>query len=192
MAALQTIPTPVRPAHVALPAWLDRFERVHLDLGTGDGAYALHVARTDPACAVVGVDTCLDNLVKPARKGWDNLRFLAADATDLPPWLWSHADTVTINFPYGKLLRAVAGREPWALLASTGAALAIRVNESAAVAEGIPFDEVLAGVRRALAGRRARLTIVPGAELRAFPSTWAKRIANGRPTRMFVATADRR
>jgi SAM-dependent methyltransferase len=192
VAALQTIPTPVRPAHAALPAWLGQFEHLHLDLGTGDGAYALHLARTDPARAVVGVDTCLDNLAKPARRGQDNLRFLAADATDIPVWLWERADAVTINFPYGKLLRAVAGREPWPLLATTGAALAIRVNESAAVAEDIPFDDVVVGVRRTLGGRRAQLTVLPGTELRSFPSTWAKRLAHGRPTRMLVATANRR
>jgi len=39
------------------------FDSVHIDLGTGDGAFALHLARANPGMAVLGIDTCLDNLV---------------------------------------------------------------------------------------------------------------------------------
>jgi predicted RNA methylase len=174
-----------------LAAWLENYDQLHLDLGTGDGAYALHLARTNPAHAVVGVDLCLDNLAKPARKGRDNLRFVQGDATELPAWLWTRAGTVTINYPYGMLLRALTGAEAGAFLAAAWeAAIEIRINESAATAAGLAFEMVVDGVRATLQHLRGRstLAVLEAADLRAFPSTWAKRIGYGRPTRTLVAT----
>ena len=39
-----------------------------------------------PDMAVIGLDTCLDNLTKAARKGSPNLRFIVCDAMDAPSW----------------------------------------------------------------------------------------------------------
>jgi tRNA G46 methylase TrmB len=35
---------------------------VLIDVGTGDGRYVLHVARTRPTWFAIGVDACRDNL----------------------------------------------------------------------------------------------------------------------------------
>lgn len=179
-----------------LTDWLAGFETLHLDLGTGDGAYALRLARERPDVAVLGIDTCLDHLTKPARRGLPNLRFLACDATSGPAWLRGRADAISINFPYGALLHALVGGEGAAeaifALARPGARIEIRVNASAGVAHGLPFETVREGLARTLGNvtpRGASVRVVPSATLRSFPSTWAKRIAYGRPTETVVATA---
>ena len=183
--------------HAALQAWLDRYDRLHIDIGTGDGAFALRLARETPSTAVLGVDTCLDNLAKPVRKGPDNLRLLACDATSPPAWLRYRADALSINFPYGSLFHAVVGGDPSALaavlsLARPGARIEIRVNASAGAAYGIPAEAIREGLTAAIAGlapREASVTVVPHDQMSVFPSTWAKRLAYGRPSEVVVATA---
>src|SRR5690606_36706675 len=58
------VPAASRPQHTDLDlvAWMRRHARLHLDIGTGDGKYALHVALRCSVTAVVGFDTSLDHL----------------------------------------------------------------------------------------------------------------------------------
>ncbi len=49
---------------------------------------------------------------KPARGGLDNAMFLQAALETLPPDLDAIADRVTVNYPWGSLLRAVVLPEP--------------------------------------------------------------------------------
>lgn len=170
---------------------------MHIDLGTGDGSYALHVARSNLDMAVIGIDTCLDNLTKATRKGMPNLRFLAGDATAPPTWLHRTATRVSINFPYGSLLRALmAGDENSRKLfaiARPGTRIEIRVNGSAANKLGMPTHVVEARLQhmlRATGAGTASTTVEPHAAFRRFPSEWAKRLAYGRPSGVVVATAE--
>jgi hypothetical protein len=188
-------PTPATPD--ALRPWLAEYDDIHIDLGTGDGTYPLHLARANPDMAVIGVDTCLDNLSKAARRGLPNLRFVACDATEPPDVLQGVATSVSINFPFGSLLRAlmdgnIDSRGRVFKVAGPGACIEIRVNGSAAKELGLPLDlvhERLKRLARGVATGRASVTVKPHESFRRFPSEWAKRLAYGRPSQVVVATA---
>jgi hypothetical protein len=181
----------------ALRAWLNQYEYLHIDVGTGDGAYALHLARSKPGIAVLGLDTHLGNLSKPARKKLSNLRFIECDAAAYPAWLRHRANAVSINFPFGTLFHAVIGHDPETqsrvfALAGAGARIEVRVNASAGAVYGVSLDDIRDGVTKAihqLAPHTASVAVVSHEQMRSVPSTWAKRLAYGRPTAMVVATA---
>lgn len=86
-----------------------------VDLGTGDGRHVLRTARARPDALVVGVDPVAEAMAssasraarKPARGGVANALFVVASLERLPIALQGVASEVTINFPWGSLLRAV-------------------------------------------------------------------------------------
>ena len=67
-----------------LAAGVAGYENVLLDVGTGDGRYVLHVARTSPTWFAVGVDACRDNLRRTSRKAPPNALYVIANALALP------------------------------------------------------------------------------------------------------------
>ena len=118
---------------------------MHVDLGTGDGKYVLRAARAHPDRLVVGVDALAEPMAesvrraaaKPARGGVPNARFVVADALRPPAELVGEASLVTVNYPWGSLLRAVAAPEPDGLAAVVsylrpGGRLVALLNASAA------------------------------------------------------------
>jgi len=107
------------------------------------------------------------------------------------------ATTISINFPFGSLLRALVGdnvevqRRLFAV-AKCGARIDIRVNASAAMGIGLPLDivhERLWRLARGIAPGSTSVTVEPQAAFRRFPSQWAKRLAYGRPSDVIVASA---
>ena len=175
-------------AEAGLEEWCTRHQTMHIDVGTGDGRYALHLARREPEHGVVGLDTCLDHLAVHPRRVPENLRFICADARAIPSELAGRAASLTVNFPYSSLLNGLlAGDE--ALLASLAAALApgghvaIRINARALAETGVTLVEAGGRVERACRGvglGQITTTALEGEDLRRFPSTWAKRIGFGR------------
>jgi 16S rRNA (adenine(1408)-N(1))-methyltransferase len=105
----------------------DRRE-LHVDLGTGDGKFVLRCARANPDRLHVGVDALEQPMAesirraasKPARGGVPNASFAVADALAPPASLAGRATLVTVNYPWGSLLRAVAAPEPDGLAAIAG------------------------------------------------------------------------
>jgi 16S rRNA (adenine(1408)-N(1))-methyltransferase len=103
-------------------------EDVVIDLGTGDGKFVLREARARPDALVVGIEALEDAMResvsraarKPARGGVANARFVVADATAPPAELAGRASLVTVNYPWGSLLRAVAVPEARPLSAIVG------------------------------------------------------------------------
>ena len=101
---------------------------VHVDLGTGDGKFVLRAARAEPDVLHIGVDALEEPMAesirrassKPARGGVPNARFMVADAMLPPASLRGRAGLVTVNYPWGSLLRAVAEPEPAGLAAIVG------------------------------------------------------------------------
>jgi hypothetical protein len=180
-----------------ITGWINSFTALHTDIGTGDGAFALRIASEHPELAVLGIDTCLDNLTKAAIRGRPNLRFVASDARESPPWLRGMATSVSINFPYRSLFHAVAGTESGMLegilaVAHPGATIEIRVNASAGAEYGVTPEvirERVGQVMRRVAPQTSTVRVVPQDEMRSFPSTWAKRLAYGRPSLVIVASA---
>jgi hypothetical protein len=104
------------------------YRDLHVDLGTGDGKFVLRAARAEPDVLHIGVDALEEPMAesirraasKPARGGVPNARFMVADAMMPPASLRGSAGLVTVNYPWGSLLRAVAAPEPRGLAAIVG------------------------------------------------------------------------
>jgi 16S rRNA (adenine(1408)-N(1))-methyltransferase len=164
---------------------------VLIDVGTGDGRYVLHAARTGPTCFAIGVDACGDNLRKTSRKAPPNALYVIANALALPGELGGMASKVTINFPWGTLLAGLLDGEPMLLegllaIARPGATLEVRLNGGALAESGYTLEDGSARVRRALqeGGFYVGDLLWLGArELRQCNTSWAKRLAYGRDPR---------
>ena len=83
-----------------LAARVAGYDDVLIDVGTGDGRYVLHVARTQPTCFAIGVDACWNNLRRASRKAPPNALYVIANALALPAELGGMASKVTINFSW--------------------------------------------------------------------------------------------
>jgi 16S rRNA (adenine(1408)-N(1))-methyltransferase len=169
------------------------YDDVLIDVGTGDGRYVLHVARTSPTWFAVGVDACRDNLRRASRRAPDNALYVIANALALPKEeLGGMASKITINFPWGSLLTALLDGEPMLLegllaISRPGATLEVRLNAGALAEAGYTLKSGAARIRQALheggfeiAGDPLRMD---ARELRRCPTTWAKRLAYGRDPR---------
>ena len=168
------------------------YRDVLIDIGTGDGRYVLHVARTCPNWFALGVDACRENLRKASRKAPPNALYVIANALALPKVeLEAMASKVTINFPWGTLLTGLLDGEPMLLegllaIARPGAALEIRLNAEALRVAGYTLDSGGARVRQPLyeAGFDVSdLVELDAGGLRRCQTTWAKRLAYGRDPR---------
>lgn len=161
---------------------------VTVDLGTGDGKFVLHEARREPGRFVVGIDACRENLHTAARGAPENALFAIANACALPEELMGMADRVTINFPWGSLRDGLLCSDPrllagLRLLARPRAALEVRLNASALAEAGLALDagaDQAAEVLRSTGVRLRSVRRLGAAELRACPTTWARRMAFGR------------
>ena len=169
-----------------------------VDLGTGDGRYVLATARADRDSFVLGVDASAAGMVEASRRasrdagrgGLPNARFVVAAAerigTDLPAF----ADRVTINFPWGSLLRGLVVADA-RLLASLSAHArpGATVEMLLSVADrdhgtGLPpLDQhVLSGLARPYAAHGLRLLearLATQADIASAHSSWARRLGAG-------------
>lgn len=167
------------------------YDSLHLDLGTGDGRFVQHHAQGSPRCLVVGVDASRDNLRAVSRRAPANALFIIANAEALPPALTGRVAGITVNFPWGSLLTGLLTAESAVLAglraaAQPGAGLDIRLNAGALAEAGWSLEDGAGQAQRALAANgflmrpAAHMTV---AALRAFPTTWARRLAFGRDPR---------
>ena len=100
-----------------------------VDLGTGDGAAVLRLARASPEVLVIGVDADAAGLREASRKahrpprkgGLPNALFLAGDATDALSLLSGRVHELRIVLPWGSLLREMLSGERRFALAVAGA-----------------------------------------------------------------------
>jgi 16S rRNA (adenine(1408)-N(1))-methyltransferase len=188
-----------------------RYETTAVDVGTGDGRFAYHLASADPKRFVIGIDA-LDEPMgeiaakaarKPARGGRSNLLLLRAPIETLPPELHGVADEVSVQLPWGSLLEGIVLAradvlDGLATLCRPGARLTVTLNgeiwldSTPARYENLPIptpeyvsDVVAAGLARAgfsfRAARYANAT-----ETKALPTTWARRLGHGRAHPSFV------
>ena len=104
------------------------YEAVVIDVGTGDGRFALRMARELPRSLVVGIDpvqaamadVARRSSAKPSRGGVPNALFLVASAEALPSALSSRASLVSVNYPWGSLLRTLVQPDPAGMRALVG------------------------------------------------------------------------
>ena len=172
-----------------------------------------HAAARDPERLVIGVDANADALremsrrlaAKPARGGLPNAWLARLALADTPGTLACLADVLTVLLPWGSLLRAAVGRDEPALralraLCKPGAEVRVlfgygRGTEEAAIRElGLPALEVpetIVELERAYrtAGFGVAARRVDSDEVRALPTTWAKRLAYSGHERAFVEVA---
>jgi 16S rRNA (adenine(1408)-N(1))-methyltransferase len=183
-----------RALHIDAPALIEclaGYQEVLLDIGAGDGRFVRHMAAECPARFAIGVDACRENLRANSRIAPANALYLIADARELPCALDRQATHITINFPWGSLLSGLlAGEaqllERLAAVARPGTLLELRLNAGALAEAGSTLANGGELIRQAL--RMASFNVRPSVEigphqLRACPTTWAKRLAYGRDPR---------
>lgn len=184
----------------ALTERLAGYDSIHIDLGTGDGRYARHIAQNCPKCFAIGIDSCRENLHEISRRSPTNTLFVIANARALPPELHSLAAQVTINFPWGSLLEGLLAVDKTVLaglkaVTQPNARLEVRLNSGALAEAGYSLEEGAVRVRDGLAANgfdmRPPITLL-ARELRSFPTTWAKRLAFGRDPRAVYLRGVRR
>lgn len=128
--------------------------------------------------------------------GLDNLLFVVASAEAVPEELDGLISDITILFPWGSLLKAVASADGQFLeslkrITTKNATLRIlfslepNIEQKIMASLGIKSlsSESLNDLKAAYAqhGFRMSWRMVSQCELKSFPSTWAKRLAFGRP-----------
>lgn len=182
---------------IELRARLENHKRITLDLGTGDGKFAFYHAETFPSHFVIGVDSCRENLREHSRTNLPNLLYAIASAQSLPHELHGLVSHVTINFPWGSLLKSLLNNDPRLMIGlesvlGSRATLEVRLNGGALSEAGWSLEDGADRIFRNLemAGWRiAKPAAMDSHELRHFPSTWAKRLAFGRDPRAIQAHA---
>ena len=139
---------------------LTNYDRVILDLGTGDGKFAFHYARAFPRHFVIGVDACRENLREHSRVKLPNALFIIASAQSLPNELNGLFSHITINFPWGSMLESLLSGDPRLLcglksVSRARAAMDLRINGGAlAEARADAVGRRVSGVRARSAGLR--------------------------------------
>lgn len=190
---------------------LDGYERVVVDVGTGDGRFAYAYARQHPDAFVIGLDATAENLRetsrravrKPARGGLSNVAYVWAAAEHPPPELAGRAGEIYVILPWGRLLDGLALAEAdtlegLATLAAPGATLRVTVNcevwteDTPVTVRHLP-ELSPEYARETLATRYAAHGIVltdarmlTRAETRRISSPWAKRIRASRDWPRFL------
>lgn len=94
-----------------------RYEHIFVDVGTGDGRFVLAEATLRPDALVIGIDADAASMTDSSRKAerkrrLPNALFVVAAADALPRELRGVGDMVTVQFPWGSLLRGVLLFEP--------------------------------------------------------------------------------
>ena len=167
------------------------YHRVILDLGTGDGKFAFHYARTFPRYFVIGVDACRENLCEHSRMKLPNALFIIANAQSLPDELNGLVSHITINFPWGSLLESLLNGDSTLmhrleLISLSTTLIDVRLNGGALAEQGWTLEAGASQIYDNLlqAGWQMKTPVMLSAQaLRDFPSTWAKRLAFGRDPR---------
>jgi hypothetical protein len=170
------------------------YTRIEVDLGTGDGRYVKYTAENDPRSFVIGLDACRENLHEHSRAKLQNMLFIIASAQEIPCELNRLASHITINFPWGSLLESLlTGDERlisgMSVLSRPITSFEIRLNEGGLIEAGRTLETGANQIYNNLV--RVGWEVEPpktmnATALRAFPSTWARRLAFGPNPRAMV------
>jgi hypothetical protein len=199
-----------------LRAWAGGYAAVHLDFGTGDGAFVRRLAAADRTCAVIGVDAAVEAMRETSRKlagksargGFPNALCGRLALADAPGELAGLADRLTVLLPWGGLLAAIARPEVAGLsrlrgLCRDGAELRVVFGYGAAagidatVVTELALPELTDSILTTLAAGYLDAGFVvtprrlPIEDVRALPTTWAKRLAFSGHDRIFIEVRGR-
>lgn len=180
-----------------------------VDLGTGDGRLPYTLGHQTPQRLFVGIDANAGGLRelsgRAGRERLGNVVYVRAAVESLPVELAGVADHVTIVLPWGSLLAAVARPclpalagiralcQPEARL-SVVLSVAERDVQEAHRLNLPPLDDRhlqgdLIGGYAAAGFHVTSVRRLEMSELRAWPSTWARRLAHGQPRPVFQVEA---
>ncbi len=177
-----------------------QYRDIAIDIGTGDGHYVRHLAQRCPASFTIGIDACRENLRGVSRHAPPNALFIIANARALPCELHGLATRITVNFPWGSLLTGLLDGDPGYLgglvaLARPDAMLEIRLNQGALAEAGHSLAGGVWHIRETIGAAGFAITRsepLDACALRAYPTTWAKRLAYGRDPSGWYLSATRR
>ena len=175
-------------------ARLANYNRIFLDLGTGDGRYARSLAEAHPDWLIIGVDSCRENLREHSQAKLRNLLFVIASAQELPRELDGLVSHITINFPWGSLLESLLVSDSKLMhglksVSRARASLDVRLNGGALAEAGKTLEAGTDKIYYNLLGAGWQLdhpVMMDASALKKFPSTWAKRLAFGRDPRAMM------
>jgi 16S rRNA (adenine(1408)-N(1))-methyltransferase len=170
---------------------LAHYQRIILDLGTGDGRYVRTLAGRHPDQFVIGVDSCRENLRLYSQTKLPNMLFVIASAQALPRELNGLISHITINFPWGSLLQSLMTGDSrlmcgLASISHSSTSIDLHLNGGAMAETGITLESGTKKIRETLlqsGWRIERPAMMDNNALRNFPTTWAKRLACGRDPR---------
>jgi 16S rRNA (adenine(1408)-N(1))-methyltransferase len=187
------------------------YARVAVDVGTGDGRFAYHLASADPQLFVLGVDALAEHMGeraamaarKPPKGGRPNLVFVHAAIEALPTELAHVADEVHVLLPWGALLEGIVlARDDVlagiAALCRPDARVAVTLNGEIWIDSTptryeplpVPTPEYVADVitpgfaRHGIALDAARYSTAE--EAKGLPTTWARKLGHAREHPRFV------
>jgi 16S rRNA (adenine(1408)-N(1))-methyltransferase len=178
---------------------------VTIDVGTGDGRAVL-AAAADPRTLAIGMDANAAAMAelsrraaRPRKGGVANALFVLAAAETPPTDLAGVADVVTVQFPWGSLLRGCLGADSVvaqgiaSLVAPGGTLELLLAPASKDGLDGLPVEPVEVIATTSAAFMPFGLDLKEGrtataSEVRASGSTWARRLRATVPT---GAAADR-
>lgn len=154
------------------------------------------------------MDAAADQMAESARKAvrrkLDNALFVQAPVERLPPELAGLADRITVNFPWGSLLTALAMPDPRILsaiagLGRAGADLTILINMSVfddmayCARLGLPSPPVFADADRTRSAfRQAGIEVtrfIPDVADVPYRTTWGQRLIKGAQRRVLQLDA---
>ena len=161
-----------------------------VDVGAGDGRFALELARDDPSTLAIALDASTDRLVDGARlarrHGVPNVLFVVSSIERLPDMLGGIADRATIHFPWGSLLGGVTRDDeavlaPLARLLRIGGRLELVLQASDVAVDAFERHCLVLCERRP----------ATAAEVTRTRSSWAKRLGIGPRRPAFVFRFER-
>ena len=191
-----------KPLEIDFNGWnqrLTNYNRILLDLGTGDGRYVRTLAGEHPGWFVIGMDSCRENLREHSQVKLPNLLFIIASAQELPDELNGLISHITINFPWGSLLKSLLESDPKLMrglesISRPVSSLELRLNSGALAEAGTTLEAGTEKVYSNLcqSGWQVKAPVAMDAQvLRRFPSTWAKRLAFGRDPRAVMLSGQK-
>jgi Putative methyltransferase len=170
---------------------LANYNRIILDLGTGDGRYVRTLAGKHPDWFVIGIDSCRENLREHSQANLQNMLFVIASAQELPNELNGLVSHITINFPWGSLLESLLNGDPklmrgFETISRPITFVDLHLNGGAMAEAGTTLEAGADKIYDSLirSGWQIENPVMMNAStLRSFPTTWAKRLAFGRDPR---------
>ena len=190
---------------------IENFERIEVDIGTGDGRFVYVQARKNSDIFFIGIDPVAENMFeyssksakKPSKGGLSNVLYVVAAVEDMPNELSNVADKIYVTLPWGSLLEGVIKGnqhilENLANIAKRQAEFEFCFtydvfHEAAEITKRELPNITMEYIKDCLARNYAvfgfkieKINMLTEKELRLYQTTWAKRLGFGRMREVFV------